>query len=163
MNRVYLYLFFTFALLLFVVIQTTLLSPANLGRLYVDLTLILVVYLSLAAEVRGGVFFAFLSGYFIDLFSGTNLGIYVFSRLSLFIILRFLVTKIYSDRFDIQILIILLSILYEWAILTAVYNISSQLDTALSFNFIIINILINTVVGYLCFVILKEFHGKLHP
>lgn len=162
MNRLYVYLFFSIVLFIFVILQTTLLSPVNLGRLYIDFTLILIIYLSLNTDVRGGVFFAFLSGYIIDLYSGTNLGMYVFSRLSLFVIIRFLVTKIYSDRFDIQILLIFFSIIYEWVLLAAIFSFSSQLDTALSYNFIIINILVNTFAGYICFIILKELHGKLH-
>ncbi|NIV41527.1 MAG: hypothetical protein GWN11_04860 [Candidatus Dadabacteria bacterium] len=162
MNKIYLYLFFIFVLFVFVIFQTTLFSPSHLGRFYIDLTLMLVVYLSLNSEIRGGVFLVFLSGYMLDLFSGTNMGLYVFSRLSLYLIIRFLITKIYSDRVGVHILIIFLSIIYEWAVLALVFSFSSQLNTAISVNFIIINILINTFAGYICFNILKDLHGKLH-
>jgi rod shape-determining protein MreD len=162
MNKIYVYLFFILTLFLFVIFQTTLLSPSSLGRLYIDLTLILIIYLSLTTEIRGGVFFAFLSGYMIDLFSGASLGLYVISRLSLFIIIRFIITKIYSDRFIVQILIIFFSIIYEWVLLFAVFSFVSHLNPALSPNFIIVNVFINTFVGYICFTIIKEFHGKLH-
>ena len=162
MNKIYSYLFFVIILFIFVIFQTTLFSPNRLGRFYIDLTLILIIYLSLSGEVRGGVFFAFLSGYMIDLFSGASLGLYVLSRLSLYVIIRFLITKIYSDRFIVHILIIFFSIIYEWAFLYGLFRITSDINPALTPGFIIINVLVNTFVGYICFIIIKEFHGKLH-
>jgi len=162
MNKIYIYLFFVVTLFLFIIFQTTLLSPSRLGIFYIDFTLILIIYLSLSTEIRGGIFFAFLSGYMIDLFSGASLGLYVISRLSLFIIIRFIITKIYSDRFIVQILIIFFSIIYEWVLLFAVFSFIFHLNAALSPDFIIINVLINTFIGYICFNIIKEFHGKIH-
>ncbi len=162
MNKVYVYLFFVIILFLFVIFQTTLFSPGSLGPLYIDLTLIVVVYLSLNPEIRGGVFFAFLSGYMIDLFSGASLGLYVLSRLSLFVIIRFIITKIHSDLFVLHILIIFFSIIYEWIFVYALFNIISDMSLALTPGFIAVNILINTFIGYICFVIIKEIHGKLY-
>jgi rod shape-determining protein MreD len=162
MNKIYKYLFFIALLFIFVIFQTTIFDPTRFGSFYVDLTLILIIYLSLSTEIRGGVFFAFLSGYMIDLFSGASLGLYVISRLSLFIIIRFIVTKIYSDRFFVHILVIFFSIIYEWALLYVLLSVISNLSAVLSPSLIIINVLINTVVGYICFIIIKELHGKLY-
>jgi rod shape-determining protein MreD len=162
MNKIYTYLFFVIILFIFVIFQTTLFNPGRLGRFYIDLTLILIIYLSLTTEIRGGVFFAFLSGYMIDLFSGASLGLYVISRLSLFVIIRFIVTKIYSDRFIVHILIIFFSIIYEWLFLYSLFSINFDLNAVPAPSFIIINVLMNTLVGYICFIIIKELHGKLY-
>lgn len=162
MNKFYSYLFFAVLLFIFIILQTTVFDPVRFGRFYIDLTLILIIYLSLTTEIRGGVFYAFLSGYMIDLFSGATLGLYVLSRLSLFVIIRFIITKIYSDRFLVHILIIFFSIIYEWVLLYFLFSFFSYVNTVLTPDFILINVLINTLAGYICFIIIKELHGRVY-
>lgn len=162
MNKIYAYIFFVLLLFVFIIFQSTVFSPVNLGKFYIDLTLIVVVYLSVASEFRGGIFFAFLSGYLIDLFSGANIGFYVVSRLSLFILLRLVITKIYSDRFDVHVLLILLSIIFEWVFLYISSSIILGISILVTPVFIIANVFVNLFAGVICFYIIKEIHGKFH-
>ena len=78
------------------VFQTTVLGglPHRLAR--PDLLLILVVYLGLSSSPLPGAALAFLSGYMMDIFSGSVFGVYTFSKTCIFFL-----TILIKDRFYI--------------------------------------------------------------
>ncbi len=161
MNKLYLYLFYISVFFVAIVIQTTLLSPENTGVFYVDYSLIAVIYISLFPEISGLIMLAFFSGYTIDVLSAADIGIYTISRLSLYILLRLLITKIYSDKFIVEFGIILLSVIYERLLLYIVTVLGSMTYVNMQFGFTVKNILINAIAGYLFFVLLKEINERI--
>ena len=104
---------------------------------------------------------AFFSGYIIDVLSAADIGIYTISRLSLYILLRLLITKVYSDRFFVEFGIIILSVIYERLLLYIVTFLGSTTYIDLQFGFTVKNILINAVIGYIFFIILKEINERI--
>lgn len=161
MNKLYLYLFYISVFFVAIVIQTTLLSPENTGVFYVDYSLIAVIYISLFPEISGLIMLAFFSGYTIDVLSAADIGIYTISRLSLYILLRLLITKVYSDKFIVEFGIILLSVIYERLFLYIVTVLGSMTYVNMQFGFTVKNILINAIAGYLFFVLLKEINERI--
>lgn len=161
MNKLYLYLFYISVFFVAIVIQTTLLSPENTGVFYVDYSLIAVIYISLFPEISGLIMLAFFSGYTIDVLSAADIGIYTISRLSLYILLRLLITKVYSDKFIVEFGIILLSVIYERLLLYIVTVLGSMTYVNMQFGFTVKNILINAIAGYLFFVLLKEINERI--
>lgn len=161
MNRIYIYLFYIFTLYLLIIFQTTIFSPLNLDYIYIDFTLILVIYLSLIPDIRGGILFAFFSGFLIDLFSASSIGVYAISRVSLYLILRFILSRIYSDIFFVHIPVILFSILYEWMLISIVLKLYKVVYDMYSIGELFINISINIILGYLFFLTLRYLHARL--
>ena len=161
MNKLYLYVFYISVVFAAIVIQSTLLSPQNTGVFYVDYSLISVIYISLFPEISGLILLAFFSGYIIDVLSAADIGIYTISRLSLYILLRLLITKVYSDRFFVEFGIIILSVIYERLLLYIVTFLGSTTYIDLQFGFTVKNILINAVIGYIFFIILKEINERI--
>ncbi len=83
--------------ILFVSLQTTLLSSSILQRIRPDIVLILILtYAFSLPPILGGILSLFL-GYLMDLFSGNTFGLFTFSRPMVFYI-----AKIIKDRFFLE-------------------------------------------------------------
>jgi len=93
-----------FAGILFLILQTTLLSFLPIQRIKPDILLIFTLYLTfLFPPILGGIL-AMLLGYLVDLFSGSALGFYTFSRPLLFFAAYFFKERFYLEGFSAQFL-----------------------------------------------------------
>jgi rod shape-determining protein MreD len=93
-----------FAGILFLILQTTLLSILPIQRIRPDILLIFTLYLTfLFPPILGGILAMFL-GYLMDLFSGNALGFYTFSRPILFFAAYFFKERFYLEGFSSQFL-----------------------------------------------------------
>jgi rod shape-determining protein MreD len=93
-----------FAGILFLILQTTLLSFLPIQRIRPDIVLIFTLYLTfLFPPILGGILAMFL-GYLMDLFSGSALGFYTFSRPLLFFAAYFFKERFYLEGFSSQFL-----------------------------------------------------------
>ncbi len=91
-----------FAGILFLVLQTTLLSCAPIQRIRPDLLFIFTLYLAfLFPPIPGGIL-AFLMGYLMDLYSGNTLGFYTVSRPVVFLAAQFFKERFYLEGFSFQ-------------------------------------------------------------
>ena len=82
--------------ILFIILQTTLLSSFPIQRFRPDILLIFTLYLAfLFPPILGGIL-AFFMGYLMDLFSGNALGFYTFSRPLIFLLCAIPERKILS-------------------------------------------------------------------
>ncbi len=90
--------------ILFLILQTTLLSFLPIQRIRPDILLIFTLYLTfLLPPISGGMLAMFL-GYLMDLFSGNALGFYTFSRPLLFFAAHFFKERFYLEGFSSQFL-----------------------------------------------------------
>ena len=90
--------------ILFLILQTTLLSSFPVQRVRPDLLLVFTLYLAfLFPPVFGGIL-AFLMGYLMDLFSGNASGFYTFSRPFIFFAAQFFKERFYLEGFSSQFL-----------------------------------------------------------
>ena len=93
-----------FAGILFLILQTTLLSFLPVQRIRPDILLIFTLYLTfLFPPILGGIV-AMSLGYLMDLFSGNALGFYTFSRPLLFFAAYFFKERFYLEEFSSQFL-----------------------------------------------------------
>ena len=93
-----------FAGILFLILQTTLLSILPIQRIRPDILLIFTLYLTfLFPPILGGIL-AMSLGYLMDLFSGNALGFYTFSRPLLFFAAYFFKERFYIEGFSSQFL-----------------------------------------------------------
>ncbi len=93
-----------FAGVLFLILQTTLLSHLPIQRFRPDILLIFTLYLTfLLPPISGGIL-AMSLGYLMDLFSGSTLGFYTFSRPLLFFAAYFFKEQFYLEGFSSQFL-----------------------------------------------------------
>ncbi len=93
-----------FAGVLFLIMQTTLLSFLPIQRIRPDILLIFTLYLTfLLPPISGGIL-AMCLGYLMDLFSGNALGFYTFTRPLLFFAAHFFKEQFYLEGFSSQFL-----------------------------------------------------------
>ena len=131
------------------VIQTTIVTnlPHQLAK--PDLLLILTVYFGLYSTPLAGAILAFLSGYMMDIFSGSIFGVQTFSKTAIFFL-----TILIKDRFYVrsplfQAGTIFLFSIIEGFIIISILGMVSPIENLLSsfFLFIIPQSLITGLVG----------------
>jgi rod shape-determining protein MreD len=88
----------------FITLQTTLFTPFSIQRVRPDIVLILTLYLGFSYPMISGGILAFFLGYLMDLFSGNSFGLYTFSRVFIFCIIRFFKDRFYLEGFLSQFL-----------------------------------------------------------
>ncbi len=85
--------------ILFLILQTTLLSSFPIQRIRPDILLIFTLYLAFSSSpILGGVL-VFFMGYLMDLFSGNVMGFYTFSRPLVFFAAQFFKERFYLEGF----------------------------------------------------------------
>jgi rod shape-determining protein MreD len=94
---------------LFLILQTTLLSSFPLQRIRPDILLILTLYLAFSSSPIFGGTLAFFMGYLMDLFSGNVMGFYTFSRPLVFFTAQFFKERFYLESFSSQFLFAFIS------------------------------------------------------
>jgi rod shape-determining protein MreD len=80
-----------------ILLQTTVLHLLAFGRAVPDLVLVLCVYLALRHRNVGGVAGAFFLGYFLDTFSGADLGINAFAMTLVFLSVHLLSRRLWIE------------------------------------------------------------------
>jgi rod shape-determining protein MreD len=88
--------------ILFLTLQTTLLAFLPIQRVRPDLMLILTLYLALSYPPISGGILAFLTGFLVDLFSGSSFGLYTLSRPLLFYLAQLFRDRFYMEGFSSQ-------------------------------------------------------------
>ncbi len=131
------------------VVQTTALAelPHQLAK--PDLLLILIVYFGLYKNPFPGAILAFLSGYMMDIFSGSIFGVHTFSKTTIFFL-----TILIRDRFYVKSPLFQAGAIFSFSIIDGFIIISilglvSPIENLLSpfFTFIIPQSLITGLVG----------------
>lgn len=90
-----------------ILVQTTLLRLTPVGAVIPDLVLVLSVYLGLHYQRVGGVLGAFVLGYMLDTFSGTDLGVNAFAMTVVFLFVYLLSRRLWIEGSLPNILVVL--------------------------------------------------------
>jgi rod shape-determining protein MreD len=99
--------------ILFLTLQTTLLSYLPIQRIRPDIVLVLILYWGLTfPPVSGGIHSLFL-GYLMDLFSGNSLGLFTFTRPLLFYLAQLFKGRLYLESLPSQSLFVFVFALFE--------------------------------------------------
>jgi rod shape-determining protein MreD len=99
--------------ILFLTLQTTLLSYLPIQRIRPDIILVLILYWGFTLPpVSGGIHALFL-GYLMDLFSGNSFGLYTFTRPLLFYLAQLFKGRLYLESLPSQSLFVFVFALFE--------------------------------------------------
>lgn len=110
------------AAILFLILQTTLLSSFPIQRIRPDLLLIFTLYLAfLFPPIPGGIL-AFFMGYLLDLFSGNTFGFYTLSRPLVFLAAQFFKERFYLEGFTFQFLFAFIFGVFEGILIFMLMN-----------------------------------------
>ena len=161
MNKTLIIIIFVIISLILVVLQSTILSPRDLGFLSPDLNLILIITLALLSGLKGGTILAFGNGYMLDILSGNFIGVNTLSRLSVFAIIRSTTDNVYYHRIPILFLAIFFSTIFSWAFIWIVFKFNSDVEIHNSFGEILKNGLVNVMVGLPLFLLIKKFYERV--
>ncbi len=161
MNRVYSIIFFALISFVFIILQTTVLSPNHFGLFYPDLNLILIVFLSLFSEPKAGAIIALGNAYMTDVLSGCLFGIHTFSRLAVFTALKGFSENVYSQSKVTQGIAIFFSTIFSWFFIWAVLKIKTDIQFNISLGGVMAQGAINILVGFPIFWVIKKSHARI--
>lgn len=142
-------------------LQTTLLSPYNLGAFSPDLNLILIIFIALYAKRKLNLGLAIFSGYLMDILSGAPVGVHLLSRASLLILLSAFKDNIYPRRGTTQFFALFFATLYTWSFVYLTFIITDRVENFIPFSRIYIQGFINAVTGVVIFGLLKRTNARL--
>lgn len=145
----------------FIIFQSTVLSPRHLGVFRPDLNLIWIIFLSLFSGVRGSAIIALGNGYMMDVLSGHMFGIYTLSRISVFAILKGFSMNVYSQSRIMQAIAIFFGTLFAWGFIWAVFEIRSSLEFSVSFVGVLVQGVVNTTIGIPLFWAVKRLYAQI--
>ncbi len=160
MNRTITFFSLILISIIFITLQSTLLSPRNTGFLFPDLNLIFIVFLAIYSEVRGSFLIAAGNGYMMDVLSGNLPGTFTISRLSAYLLVRTSSSHVYLKKMIIQGLVIFLTTAFTWAFILSIIKIKSNNGFQISFSEIMTQGLVNTVVGVPLFWVARKAHAR---
>ena len=161
MNKYLSLLFLILVSIIFITIQTTLFSPRNLGYYYPDLNLILIVYLGIYSEIRGSFFLALGNGYLMDVLSGNLPGTFTLSRLSAYLLVRSGSGQVYLRRALVQGLVIFLATIFTWIFILIIIKIKKDSGFDITAKSILIQGIVNAVVGMPVFWMINKIYARL--
>jgi rod shape-determining protein MreD len=160
MNKTVTFVSLLLVSVLIVTVQSTLLSPRNAGYLIPDLNLIFIVFLAVYSETRGSFLLAAGNGYMMDVLSGNLPGTFTISRLSAYILVRTSSNHVYLKKALVLGLVIFLSTIFTWTFILTIIRIKSDAGFQLSFGDIILQGLVNSVVGVPLFWAAGRIHAR---
>jgi rod shape-determining protein MreD len=160
MNKTVTFVSLLLVSVLIVTVQSTLLSPRNAGYLIPDLNLIFIVFLAVYSETRGSFLLAAGNGYMMDVLSGNLPGTFTVSRLSAYILVRTSSNHVYLKKALVLGLVIFLSTIFTWTFILTIIRIKSDAGFQLSFGDIILQGLVNSVVGVPLFWAAGRIHAR---
>jgi rod shape-determining protein MreD len=161
MNKSISIILFVLISIIFITLQSTLLSPRNVGYVFPDLNLILIVFLAVYSEVRGSFLIATGNGYMMDVLSGNLPGTFTISRLSAYLLVRTSSNHVYLKKWLIQGLVIFLATIFSWTFITVIFKIKQDTHFTLTLSEIMAQDVVNTIVGVPLFWVIVRLHAKL--
>ncbi len=139
------------------VIQTTALAELSHQLAKPDLLLIITVYLGLSSKPLAGAILVFLSGYLMDIFSGSIFGVQTFSKTAIFFLTILIKDRFYVESPLFQAGTIFLFSIIEGFIIISILGMVSPIVNLLHpfFLFIIPQSLITGLVGPFLIALIK--------
>ena len=160
MNKTITFISLLLVSVLIITVQSTLLSPRIAGHLFPDLNLIFIVFLAVYSETRGSFLLAAGNGYMMDVLSGNLPGTFTISRLSAYILVRTSSNHVYLKKALVLGLVIFLTTIFTWTFILTIIRIKSDAGFQLSFGDIILQGLVNSVVGVPLFWAAGRIHAR---
>lgn len=153
--------------ILFLTLQTTLLSSLPIQRIRPDIVLILILFWGLTyPPVQGGILSFFL-GYLMDLFSGNSLGLYTFSRPLLFCLAELFKGRLYLEGVLSQFLFVFFFALFEGLLILTLLSALNPVPLGnlypLVFTFYLPQSFLTALITPVLFLLLKKLYFSFFP
>ena len=161
MNKIFAFIFLVILSALFILLQTTLLSPIHFGIYSPDLNLILIVIIALLCGLKEGTLLAIGNGYMMDVLSGNLLGVNTLSRLSVFAIVHSITDNVFINRVPSLVLAFFFSTLFSWGFMWVVININPGSPFGYSLIDILKQGIVNTFLGIPLFFFVKKYYERI--
>lgn len=160
MNKYFHFVFYLLISIITIITQTAVTSPRLLGLFSPDLNLILIIYIALNPGIRGAFVLVALNGLLMDFFSGNTPGLYTFTRIIVYIVLRNSIAKFKIKELVPQSISIFIATLFFWSLIFIILEIKAVENFRISLNLVIHQATINTLVGVFFLLILRNFDAK---
>jgi rod shape-determining protein MreD len=161
MNRFISVIFLFLVSIIFLILQTTLLSPRKLGVFSPDLNLILIVFLALFFEVKVGAIIALGSAYMTDVLSGYLIGIHTLSRFAVFTVLKGFSENLYAQSKFTQAMALFLSTVFSWFFVWVVLKMRTDVGFGITPGLVMAQGLVNTVLGLPVFWLIGKANARV--
>ncbi len=161
MNRFISVVFLLLVSIIFLILQTTLLSPRKLGVFSPDLNLILIVFLALFFEVKVGAIIALGSAYMTDVLSGYLIGIHTLSRFAVFTVLKGFSENLYAQSKFTQAMALFLSTVFSWFFVWVVLKLRADVGFGITPGLVMVQGLVNTVLGLPVFWLIGKANARV--
>lgn len=116
-------LFLALAGLFLVVFQTSVLNSIFMGRINVELSLVLVIYAGFRMSVLQGAIFSFMIGFFLDCLMGATSGLFALIYVCIFFISVWVSLRIYTEQMSLMTVFTFLCAMLEGMIIVLFYKI----------------------------------------
>ena len=161
MNNYRFFLIYLFISILFIFIQTSLISPKFFKYFTPDLNLILIIYLATANNVYGSLHLTIINGLFMDLFTGYTLGINTLTRLTIYAIFQISSKRFNFNKLKNKVLSIFLGTTALWILLFIIFKFQSIDYFDITLSLIICQATTNAVFGILIIFLFNKTNAKL--
>ncbi len=157
------FFFYLFCSLLFIIIQTSVVSTSSLGKFTPDLNLILIIWLAVRTEIPYLFTLAVLNGFLMDVFSAGAWGFHTVTRFAMFMALRMSIHNLNYDRnhpFFLSLALFTGTLLMHLLVLILLlFKQGSGQMAFLSVELAFYQAIINTVVGVPIIMLLRKLDG----
>ena len=161
MNKVLTFIVLVILTFIINILEVTLLSPSANNHYFPDLNLIFIIYISINKNLPLGILIVLLNGYMKDLMSGYMLGINIFSRLSLFIILTSSLDYFNFKNIMPKLMALFFGTIYIWLFLWSIIFLKSVSDFEVGANAIMKQAIINSLIGILIFQLSYKINARI--
>lgn len=119
---IYAYFLLPLAGLLLVIFQTSVLNIFFMGRLNVEISLILVIYAGFRMNVLHGALLSFLLGFFLDCATGSISGLFTLIYVCIFFISSLVSVRVYAERISLIIGFSFLCSIFEGLMIVLIFK-----------------------------------------
>jgi rod shape-determining protein MreD len=157
------YLLLPFFSFLFIVLQTTVFELLFLNLVSVEISLILVIYAGFHMDVLKGGLLSFALGFFLDVITGTIVGLHIILYLAIFFISMLVSLRVYAERALFILSYVFACALFECGVVLLFYKHIQGLDLFHKFDTVFLpQILVVTLVSPVCFNSFRRFGDILN-
>lgn len=157
------YLLLPLVSLILIVMQTTVLSLFFLGKMGLEISLIIVIYAGFRMDVLKGGVLAFVLGFFLDCVTGSVTGLLTSYYVSIFFISRVVSFKVYAERHLFIMAFTFLCAFSEGLFVAIIYQLFYGADVFLDiYKIFIVQALTLGLISPMLFALLGRMEGVLN-
>jgi len=157
------YLLLPFFALTLLVLQTTVLSLFFLGKMGLEISLLIVIYAGFRMDPLRGGMLAFVLGFFLDCITGSVTGLLTFYYVAVFFVSRTVSFKVYAERYLFIVAFAFLCAFSEGLFIVLIYQVFYGVDVFPAiYKIFLIQALVLGLVSPLLFEGLGRLEGVLY-